>query len=759
MKSLKKTLITILCLCYVFFLYGCSSEGGGVKPVKDFDYSGESDYEFSQTTTDDFPDTPDTPVNNNNANNGSSSKNGNKTPDSGTSSQSVPDDDYKETINSGALLKDPLFSAGYRADWQLGLGYTGDARFRKGEITSYRNISPRTINIVPSGTDRGKYWEILTEDHLNKYLYTKEFEFDGGTEGFNATNGGISAEKSSLYLNTNSDGAYIESPALSMSTNENNLIRVRLRNPTGSKALKLMFITNTDTSWNDTKSVNVNMTAGNTSSRAVSYGFNMYQNDNWKGTITKIRLVFGAGSATKTTDKLKMFEIEYINFASALVERYWDNKLNVNPIDVVNNNNLLKVTKYNMQKKDYQNYKMAEVTTNKNGSLTMWNNSANHPQISKNVYYNNPDMECWPALYLFQNFKTQVPLSSFEKVQVSFDIVLEKVKHTPSGREGRVISDTNGFGDVTLNDEAGLTVQIFYRNKFDQSKMFYTMLRLYSSEGTYFQHMDGDYFGAVFYWPEQSSATGMEYGEFPLTIGKKAKVSFDAKALLAKGMEIAMDNPRFAELSSSVNDYNIDGFYLGWEYLGDFETQFTVSNLKATGAEKITPIREFTFDNNSSEGFKPSNINAVLQSFDGVTHLRFAEATELISPSGLKLDANKAKLLKFRVTSDASKKFINGQFAWRREGDSEWQPMRKAQSGGSEPIWYFVPLKFKFFGSERKDFGEYILNLQGDPQWSGTIDQFKFIFQPETPGRVSRISFDKIWFDSPYADSIYNPYK
>jgi len=647
----------------------------------------------------------------------------------GTTSISGNDFPSFDDIDPDALLKDTDFAAGFRNDWVIGGTYTESDLLRKGEVLTYRNLGSLTPVMIGGGNDRGKAWEILTEDHMDKYTYmpANRYEFISGTEGFTIQNGGSSPAPSQandiLYVYSRNTSAALTSPAFSMSADNAKYLRFRFSNPTSQSTMKIQWITTADTAWNDTKSVTIAITPNLNS--FTTYTAVLKDIAAWTGTVTQIRfghtLNLGIGVSQNN-----QYKYEYIRFADEYYDRYFGNKLNINPVVVSDTANELKVTKYDPTN---PTNKMSEITSDRQGTLTVWDNSKNHPNI-EGLYFNNADKESWPAIYVFQNFKRQVPLSDYSKVNVSFDITLDQCDLIDSGNSGRT---TEG---VQLSNEAVLSAQVFLRKKDDPSQMYYAMLRLYATSDEYFEHMDGDYIGAKFYWPQS-------YKNTPLTVGQQTNVSFELKELMAQGFmyPYSPQDPKrpnkngFKLMDTAVDDYVIDGFYVGWEYIGNYETQFTLSNVSMKGSNTDTYTRTVGFDG-GTDGFTGLNGTSVSTS-DGKLNMNFTGNGTIVSPSAFNLDADQNKIIKIRLSNNIETSAADGlngvlgALEWKKNGSGTWTTTNK---------------DFKVMGSSR-GYTDYYINMSHVDGWNGNITDLKLIFKPVNQTSANILSIDYIKFD------------
>lgn len=116
-----------------------------------------------------------------------------------------------------------------------------------------------------------------------------EFSTDGNSEGWTVGNHLTGFTVSGGILSTTSLGAdpFMYSPALNIPAASYPYIHLYMRATGSGTTTKIYFITSTDGSWNEAKSLTLSVTDH---SNYVWYTFNMSQCPAWTGTITRIRL-------------------------------------------------------------------------------------------------------------------------------------------------------------------------------------------------------------------------------------------------------------------------------------------------------------------------------------------------------------------------------------------------------------------------------------------------------------------------------------
>ena len=147
--------------------------------------------------------------------------------------------------------------------------------------------------------------------NLNKFIITSNdivWHFETTLESWTLTNNLSGSVAASILTLTNNGGSnqYIQSPdSLNLYASIAKQIKINMQNSTSNTQGKIYFITNTDTVYNDLKSVNFTITAND--SGFIEDSINMIQNANWNGIIKQIRIVpFGSVNGTLKIDYVKV---------------------------------------------------------------------------------------------------------------------------------------------------------------------------------------------------------------------------------------------------------------------------------------------------------------------------------------------------------------------------------------------------------------------------------------------------------------------
>ncbi|MBM7568379.1 hypothetical protein [Paenibacillus sacheonensis] len=137
--------------------------------------------------------------------------------------------------------------------------------------------------------------------------YAKEWNFDtdGNQEGWSLGNQLTSSVSGgSLHLSSSGTDPYMfSSDNLGIAASGNGHVYVRLKNTSSSTGIQIYFITNSDTSYGESKVVNLPVTAN---SDYTVYDLNMSGNANWTGTIKQLRFDPANASGTIDVDYIKV---------------------------------------------------------------------------------------------------------------------------------------------------------------------------------------------------------------------------------------------------------------------------------------------------------------------------------------------------------------------------------------------------------------------------------------------------------------------
>jgi hypothetical protein len=218
---------------------------------------------------------------------------------------------------------------------------------------------------------------------------------------------------------------------------------------------------------------------------------------------------------------------------------------------------------YGLEENDpmYNKRLVRSVDTDRKGTVRMYFNTQNLIRNVANTHEPKWKNDTWPHFLLTQRMDS-VDMARCASIPVQFSVTLHHSKQ---------LSDRMAGGRVP--EKANFLSYFRVQNK-TTGKSLWLGICMYTSCGQelfYNELMSVDQHGTGMYrFPVR------EYGG-PLEIGEPKTYSFDLKKIL----ERALDNPKSKEGNVSPDDYRIVGYNIGWECIGDHETDIEVSDLSA----------------------------------------------------------------------------------------------------------------------------------------------------------------------------------
>jgi hypothetical protein len=219
----------------------------------------------------------------------------------------------------------------------------------------------------------------------------------------------------------------------------------------------------------------------------------------------------------------------------------------------------------------YNNYRLREddplynkrlvrsVDTDRKGKIRLYFNTQNLIRNVANTHEPKWKNDTWPHFLLTQRIDS-VDMARCASVPVSFTVTL---------LDSKKLSDRMAGGPVP--EKANFLSYFRVMNK-NTGKSLWLGICMYTSCGQelfYQEIMSVDQHGTGMYrFPVR------EYGG-PLEIGETKTYAFDLRKILTR----ALDNPKSREGRVSPDDYIIVGYNIGWECIGDHETEIEVSGL------------------------------------------------------------------------------------------------------------------------------------------------------------------------------------
>jgi hypothetical protein len=221
----------------------------------------------------------------------------------------------------------------------------------------------------------------------------------------------------------------------------------------------------------------------------------------------------------------------------------------------------------------YNNYRLREddplynkrlvrsVDTDRKGKIKLYFNTQHLIRNKANSHDPKWKNDTWPHFLLTQRIDS-VDMARCASIPVQFTVRLLK---------SRKLSDRMAGGPVP--EKANFLSYFRVMNK-NTGKSLWLGICMYTSCGRemfYQEIMSVDQHGTGMYrFPVR------EYGG-PLEIGEAKTYVFDLRKILTR----ALDNPKSREGRVKADDYIIVGYNIGWECIGDHETEIEVSGISA----------------------------------------------------------------------------------------------------------------------------------------------------------------------------------
>ena len=203
------------------------------------------------------------------------------------------------------------------------------------------------------------------------------------------------------------------------------------------------------------------------------------------------------------------------------------------------------------------------VESDRHGTIRLYYNTKNEIWNAATAYAPQYADDLWPHLLLWQTLREEPRLADWGRIDLSFDVTL--------------VSQA-ALSDWLPSREMCLMLYVMLRDEqTEEHDSLWVGLMVQSSnmEKNYCEHIGREQHGDVFY-----RDTITNYGPPPL-VGRPREVSLDVKALTRKA--IARFDDVHATLSRDPDAYSMQVFNFGWEALGHWESEITVSGLSLYG--------------------------------------------------------------------------------------------------------------------------------------------------------------------------------
>ena len=208
------------------------------------------------------------------------------------------------------------------------------------------------------------------------------------------------------------------------------------------------------------------------------------------------------------------------------------------------------------------------VTTDRQGTLTVFYDSQNEIRNAATGHSAKWARDTWPHLLVNQRFLHPIRLAEFERLDfgVTYRVdQMDKLSNWPNAIKGAARSGMN------------LKFMFFLRNPDDlEQKLFVGMMLFTSREKAWAPHLGVEQHGNVFY-----RASVAPEGIDPPVLGETHTVEREVKGLIEEALQQAQEKQ--PELSAELEDYALYNFSIGFEGMGHWVSEATLSNLFLKG--------------------------------------------------------------------------------------------------------------------------------------------------------------------------------
>lgn len=216
------------------------------------------------------------------------------------------------------------------------------------------------------------------------------------------------------------------------------------------------------------------------------------------------------------------------------------------------------------------------ITSDRKGTLTVFYNSKNEIRNAATGHSPRWARDTWPHLLVNQRFLEPIALSDYEKIEVSVDYQVDQMKklsNWPNAIKGAARSGMN------------LKFMFFLRNKKNLDQRLFAGMMLFTSRPKAWPpHLGVEQHGQVFY----RDSVAPDGKNVPL-LGEQRSVQRELKSLIAEALRQGREKQ--PALSANPDDYALYNFSIGFEGMGHWESEATISNLSCLGFRKALPPR------------------------------------------------------------------------------------------------------------------------------------------------------------------------
>ena len=316
-----------------------------------------------------------------------------------------------------------------------------------------------------------------------------------------------------------------------------------------------------------------------------------------------------------------------------------DHRISVNSVVEQNTVNRLLIAQYNDylhetypdQYPESSPLLVKTIDSNRNGKIVFSYNSYNDISNSAYSYGEKFADNTWPHLLLHQSFKEPVDLARFSSIDFSMTVKVNRANQIntwPQGESDRYDQPIPTSSAVSPS-ESTLQSYFFIRSKDNPGELGAFVGFMISSTNLTHQRefMGLEQNGIDFYRIDLGNAECTNYGlegEW-LNVGDETTVKVDLIKYIEYVLEYKFENknPNSKWYGVGVDDVYLSFFNVGYEYIGNWDCEYELSNLYARGTIKEetvktesyrgkwhTAIDEFEYSNASDFSDKTQIIGA-----------------------------------------------------------------------------------------------------------------------------------------------------
>jgi hypothetical protein len=210
------------------------------------------------------------------------------------------------------------------------------------------------------------------------------------------------------------------------------------------------------------------------------------------------------------------------------------------------------------------------VTSDRRGTLRLFYNSQNELRNAATDHSSAWARDTWPHFLVNQRFDNPIALADFRRMDFTVTYQVERM---------RQLSPWPNMLGSAARSSMGLNFMFQVRHRDDpQQRLFVGMMLFTGNEKLYAPHVGVEQHGLVFV--RDSVARDQ-----PAPVaGEQRVVRREFKAMLGEALRLARQHQ--PAISDGVDDYLLGNFSIGFEGMGHWESECTISGLSLTGVPR-----------------------------------------------------------------------------------------------------------------------------------------------------------------------------